>query len=75
MNAVEISTAEHPAVWRPCPTCWGQRRVFEDRNGAGLVPHPCPACLGIGEELAAPVPAPIPVRHHARGPEATRRRK
>lgn len=51
MSATEISTAERPTVWRPCPTCWGQRRIFEDRNGEGLVPQTCRACLGIGEEL------------------------
>ncbi len=51
-----MSTAIHvdlpPAVWTPCPTCWGQRRIFEDRNGEGLVPCTCPACLGLGERIA-----------------------
>ena len=37
--------------WAPCPTCWGQRRIFEDRNGEGLVPGTCPGCLGLGEIL------------------------
>lgn len=50
-----MSTAIHvdlpPAVWTPCPTCWGQRRIFEDRNGEGLVPCTCPACLGVGERI------------------------
>src|SRR5205807_5963706 len=39
------------AVWSPCATCWGQRRIYEDRNGEGLVPLTCPTCLGLGEEL------------------------
>ena len=46
-------TPAHPAVWRPCATCWGQRRISQDHNGEGLVPHPCPACIGVGEELVA----------------------
>ncbi len=50
-----MSTAIHvdlpPAVWTPCPTCWGQRRIFEDRNGEGLVPCTCPVCLGVGERI------------------------
>ncbi len=37
------------AAWSSCPTCWGQRRILEDRNGEGLVPLACPACLGLGE--------------------------
>ena len=40
-----------PAIWIPCPTCWGQRRIFEDRNGDGLTPCTCPSCLGLGERL------------------------
>jgi hypothetical protein len=39
------------AVWSPCSTCWGQRRIYEDRNGEGLVPLTCPTCLGLGEQL------------------------
>ena len=35
--------------WAPCPTCWGQRRIFAPAaNGEGLIPHPCPVCLGRG---------------------------
>ena len=42
------------AVWEPCPTCWGQRRILAAAgNGEGLVPHPCPGCLGVGERPAA----------------------
>lgn len=40
-------------TWAPCALCWGQRRIFQDRNGEGLVPFVCPACLGVGER---PVP-------------------
>ena len=47
-----VRTAEAPqAIWAPCPTCWGQRRVYTDHNGEGLVPHACPGCLGMGERL------------------------
>ncbi len=42
-----------PVIWVPCGTCWGQRRLYEDRNGEGLVPCVCPGCLGIGERPAA----------------------
>lgn len=42
--------------WTPCPMCWGQRRIYEDRNGEGLVPTTCPSCLGIGEICCAPEP-------------------
>ena len=43
-------------VWRPCPHCWGQRRIIEyvpALNGEGPVPHvaACETCLGIGEVL------------------------
>lgn len=43
-----------PATWAPCPTCWGQRRIYEDRNGEGLVPCTCPSCLGLGERMSLP---------------------
>lgn len=39
------------ATWAPCSTCWGQRRIYEDHNGEGLVPCACPDCLGLGEHL------------------------
>jgi hypothetical protein len=33
----------------PCATCWGQGRLLEPaRNGEGLVPVACEACLGTG---------------------------
>lgn len=41
-----------PPSWAPCPTCWGQRRIFEDQHGEGLVPGTCPGCLGLGEILS-----------------------
>ncbi len=47
------TTTPAPAVWAPCPTCWGQRRIYVNHNDEGLVPHTCPACLGIGETLVA----------------------
>jgi hypothetical protein len=40
-----------PAIWTPCRICWGQRRIYENRNGEGLVPCTCTHCLGVGEEL------------------------
>ena len=51
-RAQRIAIPEAPAVWSPCPTCWGQRRILEDWNGEGLVPQACPTCLGIGERVA-----------------------
>lgn len=39
------------AVWAPCPTCWGQGRIFQDHNGEGLVPAPCETCLGLGQRI------------------------
>ena len=48
-----------PAVtWAPCPTCWGQRRIWTRTpaaNGEGmiLVASACASCLGVGEVAAA----------------------
>lgn len=47
-----IHLSQPAAVWVMCPTCWGQRQIFEDFNGEGLVPCMCPACLGLGQHLA-----------------------
>jgi hypothetical protein len=46
-----IRTSIPSATWEPCATCWGQRRILEDRNGEGLVPCTCPTCLGLGERI------------------------
>lgn len=44
-----IRTPARAAVLASCATCWGQRRYLEPaRNGEGLVPVECPACLGTG---------------------------
>lgn len=52
MNTTTIETTDFaPAIWAPCATCWGQRRIYEDRNGEGLVPCTCPTCLGLGERI------------------------
>ena len=51
MIATTTRTPPLPALWRPCPTCWGQRRIYENPNGEGLVPQTCRGCLGLGEEL------------------------
>jgi hypothetical protein len=50
------------AVWTPCATCWGQRRILVTGDDGGLVPATCPGCLGVGERLAdcGCVPAPAP---------------
>jgi hypothetical protein len=48
-TAIRISIPS--ATWEPCATCWGQRRIFEDRNAEGLVPSTCPGCLGLGERV------------------------
>ena len=50
------ASAQAHAAWSQCPTCWGQRRIFEPvdaPNGEGrvLVAHACDACLGLGEVL------------------------
>jgi hypothetical protein len=47
-----------PIMWDSCPTCWGQRRIFEvvyAANGEGglLLPRSRPGCLGIGEVTRA----------------------
>ena len=53
-TATGTATASSPsAVWAPCATCWGQRRIYSNPNGEGLVPHACPDCLGMGERLVA----------------------
>jgi len=54
-----MSTAIHTTIatagiWAPCGMCWGQRRIYENRNGEGLVPCACPSCLGLGEQLTRP---------------------
>jgi hypothetical protein len=55
MATVAPASAQLPRmVWVPCPECWGQRRIFGDRNGEGLVPCACARCIGIGE---IPLPA------------------
>jgi len=51
MNPSPNAADTERAAWSPCSTCWGQRRIYEDRNGEGLVPLTCPTCLGLGEQL------------------------
>jgi hypothetical protein len=56
--ATTVTTPDHPIrPWAPCPTCWGQRRIWarvEAPNGEGaiLVAKSCPGCLGVGEVLS-----------------------
>ncbi len=50
---IATATSTTTAQWRPCPICWGQRRIYQDRNGEGLVPQTCPTCIGLGEQLVA----------------------
>jgi hypothetical protein len=45
------------SVWvrmieRPCPMCWGQRRILEP-GPLGLMPVICEACSGTGMREAA----------------------
>ena len=44
-------SSDHGAVWVPCGTCWGQRRLYSTAPDGGLVPHSCPSCIGLGERL------------------------
>ena len=70
-----IAQAETRTIWTPCPTCWGQRRIFENPNGEGLVPHTCPSCLGLGEQISASPgrrSGPHPGPTDARGPRNPR---
>lgn len=41
-------------VWRPCPTCWGQGRIYEgwaSETEARAWPNPriCGTCVGVGQ--------------------------
>ncbi len=53
MAAIRTTTPEPALMWVPCALCWGQRLIFTNRNGEGLVPCTCPRCVGLGEELRA----------------------
>lgn len=35
------------AVWRDCPTCWAQGRIYEGPRLRCW--SPCPGCFGIGQ--------------------------
>lgn len=57
-TTAQTMTAREEAVlgWAPCPTCWGQRRIWERTqaaNGEGsiLVATTCSGCVGVGEVL------------------------
>ncbi len=50
MATTNIHQVEEKIVWTPCAICWGQRQVFVDCNGEGLVPGTCTRCMGVGEE-------------------------
>lgn len=32
--------------WKPCPMCWGQRRIWHNTEARWM---DCPTCLNIGE--------------------------
>jgi hypothetical protein len=36
--------------WRPCPTCWSQRVIWEE-TPFGYRAIRCEACLGLGEVM------------------------
>ena len=60
MSAAATGNPAPAVTWRPCPMCWGQRRIFElvpAPNGEGdlHLARRCPGCLGIGE-----VPEAVP---------------
>lgn len=42
-----------PAVasnpWKPCPSCWGQRRQYAQGSEGTWFVRTCPRCLGIGD--------------------------
>ena len=56
LTARTAATEARDAAWATCPTCWGQRRIWDRvpaRNGEGdiLIAAACTGCLGIGEVL------------------------
>ena len=69
--AAGTAAARDAAIWIPCPTCWGQRRILEPDRApgaprAGLVARPCPGCLGVGEVIGGePPPAAEPAEEPA----------
>ena len=52
MFAITPPATPRTAFRRPCPTSWGERRIFEDRTGEGLVPAAYPDRLGVGVGIA-----------------------
>lgn len=51
MATLPLPIVERPLPWTPCGDCWGQRVIYENHNGEGLVPCACPRCLGTGEQM------------------------
>jgi hypothetical protein len=49
MTPLSVLSSTIELSWGQCATCWGQRRIYQDRNREGLVPFVCPGCLGVGE--------------------------
>jgi hypothetical protein len=37
-------------IWRPCPWCWGSRRIIVTAD-FGAWAEICPHCLGVGEAV------------------------
>ena len=51
-KAASIPTPAAPEIiWRPCPTCWGQGRIWES-DGTQWHGHLCGTCLGFREVQA-----------------------
>jgi hypothetical protein len=53
-TTTDTTRPEQVVHWAPCPTCWGQRRIWtreQAANGEGaiLVAATCESCLGVGE--------------------------
>jgi hypothetical protein len=53
-RTIDTTRAAQVVHWAPCPTCWGQRRIWTrskapNGEGAILVATTCEGCLGVGE--------------------------
>lgn len=68
MGVVAAPTQRREPSWRPCPTCWGQRRLLRAvrRPNGELIGHvgeTCGTCGGIGEVVSAASGRAEVVRH------------
>lgn len=68
MGVRAAPTTRREPAWRPCPTCWGQRRllrVVRKPNGvvAAYVAYTCGTCGGMGEVINAASGKTMVVHH------------